>query len=201
MYVLSLFIGLLIHNNICADGGISQINSRYKVLNTSILDEKKGEEELNNLTEILYNHAVEVERRSIARVNELVHLLTEGCQEDNDMWYSISKYFQENENDIENLPNENIRNKKPQNFEIQKNEITARNFEFDESAWLKVEALIKSEFLPKDDIYLIARFATGVNSPRLRTLRLSKNVLFGVMRHCEWQDILNRITRYLSQNN
>ena len=236
----SLLLGQLIANNVCTDGGISRIMSRYKVLRTSLFNDNiNKEEELNNIVDILHNHAVEVERRGVVRVNELVELLNEGSDEgsergsgrgsdgDRDMWDSISKYFQEseitqnyNENENENYNDHEIQNisiDKRTKLRLKKNNYhddnddrshsnTNKNsikknrneLKFDETAWNKILELLEEEILPVDDIFLITRFATGVNSPRLRKLKLSRHNYFGCMVHCDWHDIIIKVDEYIN---
>ena len=44
----------------------------------------------------------------------------------------------------------------------------------------------------RDDPRLIARFATGVYSPRISKLKLGKHDSFGATIHCDWLEILQR---------
>ena len=157
--------------------------------------------ELDNIVEMLINHANEIERRSVVRVNELVELLKEGSHEDIDMWQSISKYFEESNYD-DNNKNEEMDNFNYSNSEKNSNDNNSRNNRknnvfFDEKTWLIITNLIDNEILPRDDAYLITRFATGVNSPRLRKLKLTRHISFGIMVHCEWNEILKRVIEYI----
>ena len=152
---------------------------------------------------MLINHANEIERRSVVRVNELVELLKEGSHEDIDMWQSISKYFQESNYDNNNKNEEiEIDDYNYSNSEKNSNVNNSRNYRkskvfFDEKTWLIITNLIDNEILPRDDAYLITRFATGVNSPRLRKLKLTRHISFGIMVHCEWDEILKRVIEYI----
>ena len=213
---------MLIANSVCADGGVSKINNRYKILKNSLLhngneEEKEKEKELDSIVEILSNHALEVERRSVVRVNEIVALLKEGSQENYDMWDSISKYFQEsnyknivdsddnndsnsdndNENNDENHIENDVQTLKNTYDNNENNSNNNNNVFFDEKTWLIIIKLIDDNILPRDDVHLIARFATGVNSPRLRKLKLSRHVSFGIMVHCDWNEIVNRVIEYI----
>ena len=47
----------------------------------------------------------------------------------------------------------------------------------------------------RDDPRLIARFATGVYSPRISKLKLGKHDSFGATIHCDWLEILQRAQR------
>ena len=70
------------------------------MLKNSILNDNiEKNVELDNIVEMLVNHANEIERRSVVRVNELVELLKEGSLKDVDMWQSISTYFEESNYD------------------------------------------------------------------------------------------------------
>ena len=157
--------------------------------------------ELDNIVEMLVNHANEIERRSVVRVNELVELLKEGTLKDVDMWHCISKYFEESNYDNNKNENEDVDENNYLNFKNKSNDHHRNDHKntvfFDEKTWLIITNLIDNEILPRDDAYLITRFATGVNSPRLRKLKLTRHISFGIMVHCEWNEILKRVNEYI----
>ena len=63
---------------------------------------------------------------------------------------------------------------------------------FDEAAWAKIVALVRSGAVPKDDPVLVARFAAGVMSPRIVALKLSRADSFGVCAAASWHELLLR---------
>lgn len=46
--------------------------------------------------------------------------------------------------------------------------------------------------IPRDDAYLLARFAAGIRSPRIGKLRLAQLGSFGCCAHCPFPDLLER---------
>jgi hypothetical protein len=182
--------GILINNQVCLDGGVSNFVRRYAVLKDNVINGKIAEEELENITNILYEHAVELERRGVVRLEELESLLRAGCEDNIDMWELISKYFQEGEeSDFESDAAAS---------ELRTGNFNSRSLVFDRNAWAKITALVTEGSLPADDARLIARFATGVGSPRLYQLKLSKHILYGLMVHCDWDDVLEEAERLVA---
>ena len=77
-------------------------------------------------------------------------------------------------------------------------------FPVDEASWTRLISALKSPPLDalltsnvagdpeSSSLYMLARFATGVSSPRLQRLRLTRHPLFGSMAHCDWPVVLSR---------
>ena len=163
------------------------------MLNDNVHNGKIGDEELDNITNILYEHAVELERRNLVRLEEVEAFLRAGCEDDVDMWELISKYFQEGEEDETSFENDATAS------EARTARLNSKGLAFDHNSWTEVTSLVKDGLLPADDARLIARFATGVGSPRLAQLKLSKHILFGVMDHCDWDDVLAEAERLVTR--
>ena len=66
------------------------------------------------------------------------------------------------------------------------------NMPIDLIEWQKIINLVKNNVLSTDDPYHIARFATGVTSPRIVKNKLSKYDEFGILMHCDWNDVINK---------
>ena len=146
---------------------------------------KISPDELNDIAKILYDHSIDIESRGIARVNEIVSLLEEGGQGGTDVWDSIAEYFEENERGRE------IQNKN--DYLVSGNdEVSPAQLALDDIKWGKIEDLVTGGKLPVDDAFLIARFATGVNSPRIIRLSLTKHILYGSMNHCNWDYVYQK---------
>lgn len=161
------------------------------MLNDNVLNGKIGEEELDNITNIMYEHAVELERRGLVRLEELEVLLRAGCEGDVDMWKLISKYFQEGEDET-SFENDATAS------EARTTRLNSKGLAFDHNSWTEVKSLVTDGSLPADDARMIARFATGVGSPRLAQLKLNKHILFGLMAHCDWDDVLAKAERLVT---
>lgn len=190
------FLGLLTYNKICVSGGVSKIYNRYKLAKDNVRNGKISEDEIYKIAEILYDHSVEIERRGIVRINEMVSLLEEGCQGGSDMWDSIALYFQENERGREVL---HVKGKDDSKGK-RRDEVPPYQLIQDDEKWGKIEELVHGGQLPNDDPSLIARFATGVYSPRMTRLSLTKHVLYGSMNHCNW-DYVYAKARDVSKKN
>ena len=184
-------LGILVNNQVCEYGGVSNIFKRYAVLKDNILNGRIAEEELENITNILYDHAVELERRGVLRLEELESLLRAGCEDNIDMWKLISKYFQEGEDENGFESDATVSEARTSRFK-------SWALAFDHGAWEKVTALVAEGFLPSDDARLIARFATGVGSPKLFQLKPTKHILYGLMAHCDWDDVLAEAERLVA---
>lgn len=52
--------------------------------------------------------------------------------------------------------------------------------------------------IPRDDPYLLARFAAGIRSPRIAKLRLAQLGSFGCCAHCPFPDLLERAQEAVS---
>lgn len=179
-------LGMMVASSICESGGVSDIVNRYKVSKENVLNEKIGNSEIDEIASILHDHAAETQRRALQRINELVSLIKKGCDDNDGVWNNISEHFDQTA-DIEN----------DKNSAANYPEYEILDLEFDEAAWVKIRELIVDKSIPTDDLHLIANFATGVNSPRLRQTKLSKHISFGVMRHCNWNDVLQKVAEFL----
>jgi hypothetical protein len=181
---------------VCLNGGVSKIHNRYKLAKDNVRNGKITEDELYKIAEILYDHSVEIERRGIVRINEMVSLLEEGCQGGSDMWDSIAQYFQENERGHEVL---HVKGKDDSQGKA-RDVVSPYQLMNDDKKWSKIEELVNGGQLPNDDPALIARFATGVYSPRITRLSLTKHVLYGSMNHCNWDYVYNKAREINKKN-
>lgn len=174
---------------------------------------KKSKQEL---VDMLFEHAMETRRRALVRVDEIASLLSLPVNNDEEvnnnkddtehddydvnidqmLWNRIAAYFNESSMNM----------KKPVIHEISTSGAVSQytkslqsNCEFpvDESVWDRIEQLVLDKSLPSDDPLLIARFATGVFSPRIKKLKLGKLDAFGSCVSNDWLDIIQRSSELL----
>lgn len=180
----------------CDSGGVSKIYNRYKLAKDNVRKGNISEDELYRIAEILSDHSSELERRGIVRINEIVSLLEEGCQGGVDMWDSIAQYFQENERGHA-VPQVK---EKYDTLEKDRDEVSPYQSMNNDKKWSKIAELINGGQLPGDDLSLMARFATGLYSPRIARLGLMNHVLFGSMIHCNWDYVFDKAREVSKEN-
>lgn len=171
---ISVFMSI----KICSNGGLTKVYNRFKLHNS-----------INNhdIISMLTTSSIENQKRSLVRIDEIVSLLIKGtCSNNsNDIWTYVGKYF---EDDIK------IKEKKS---DVEKrlklsNQMIATNLPIDEIEWQKIINLVSNNVIPIDDPYHIARFATGVISPRIIKHKLSKYDEFGNLMNCNWNDVIHK---------
>jgi len=187
----------------CAEEGLSRVYSRYKLLDNAHVVGNG----LDNITEILFKHALEIQRRGLAREDEIFSLLRgcSGTETSDEIWQQIGLYFDEGSR---------IGKRKSRRMEdgqeVEEGHKQAPSFfpdrsftvlepvrdliPFDQQGWKQVVEAVESDVIPYNDALLIARFATGVSSPRIIKLRLSRLETFGICSFCEWSEVLRRAT-------
>ncbi len=171
-------ISVFISTKICNNGGLTKVYNRFKLHNS-----------INNhdIITMLTTSSIENQKRSLVRIDEIVSLLIKGTcsNKSNDIWTYVGKYF---EDDIK------IKEKKSDVEKILKlsNQMIDTNISMDEIEWQKIINLVSNKILPIDDPYHIARFATGVISPRIIKQKLSKYDEFGNLMHCNWNDVIDK---------
>lgn len=184
----------------CESGGVSKIYNRYKLAKDNVRKGTISADELYRIAEILSDHSSELERRGIVRINEIVSLLEEGCQGGADMWDSIAQYFQENERGRAVLDVKEKTDSQEKEKEKDRDEVSPYQSMNNDKKWSKIAELINGGQLPGDDVSLIARFATGLYSPRIARLGLMNHVLFGSMNHCNWDYVYDKASESSKEN-
>ena len=120
----------------------------------------------------------------------------------NVIWEYIGEHFDDlnlrSDNGIRTLDNpdglHNYEDNNIYNNDNRSNDSNIITIPFDESAWNKLVQFFKAneQLLSYNDPELLAKFATGVVSPRLRRMRLGKHSLFGSASCCQWSEVLSR---------
>ena len=157
-------INALVNLGICSNGGLTRIYSRYNVLKAV---------DMNDVVDMLHKHALENERRALVRVDEVVSLLSKGSDDKEKIWDYVAEYLN-GDGFAESVASEF-------NGEI-----------FDEEAWATVADMVRKKVIPGDDPFLVARFATGVSSPRIVRSKLSRMSDFGVAMSSDWRQVIKR---------
>jgi len=171
---ISVFISI----KICNNGGLSRIYNRFKLHSNS---------NNNDIINMLTVNSIENQKRSLVRIDEIIALLIKGTclNNSNDIWNYVGEYFEDNIK---------IKEKKIDKEKILRlsNQMNVYNMPIDLIEWQKIINLVKNNVLSTDDPYHIARFATGVTSPRIVKNKLSKYDEFGILMHCDWNDVINK---------
>ena len=182
---------LLCRARVCADGGLTRVYSRYRLLRQELYGASPAE--LGGFANKLHGHAMEIQRRSLARVDEIAALLGRnagaggggadgGLTEGEAIWMQIAEYFEEDSG-------------KAASTRVATSASTAPLYSilpFDSAGWGQVESLVLSGAIPADDPALIARFAAGVLTPRIVKLKLSRATAFGAAASSDWLALLSR---------
>ena len=160
---------------VCDSGGLSRIYSRFRLLQPV---------NAARISTAVHQHALEIQRRALARMLEIVALLREGAQPGASVWAQIGTYFDEEDKEEKAVGEAQARRPAARTAPVV--------LPFDMRAWDEVERLVRAGAVPHDDPALIARFATGVPSPRMARLKLSRAEAFGCAAACEWEECLAR---------
>ena len=194
-------IGLLVNEEVVTKVAVSRLYTRYKLLRGV-----RGKEDTEEIAQSLYTQSMEIQRRGLGRADEVVSLLYEGSREGSEMWSAISQYFDDeddsgfggkNSNKLKGAKNEMAR--RATAVGASSSSGARRELAFDEESWGHVVGLVQSGTIPAEDPLLIARFATGIISPRILKLKLSTNDKFGVAMRCDWQDVMFRSQQLVDQ--
>jgi hypothetical protein len=175
---------MLCRAGVCEDGGLTRIFNRYQVLGPGqrLASQPAARADL---AKKLRGHSLEIQRRALARVDEMVALLGRSAELAGDdgsgddvrvsefIWGQIGGYFEENGG-------------------VTPRASPSSPLAFDEESWQQVENLVLSGAVPHDDPVLVARFAAGVGSPRISRLKLGRASAFGVAASCDWLLLLEK---------
>jgi len=178
----------LVRVGVCERGALSRIYNRFRVMTDEI--------NLQHIVDTLHAHAVEVQRRELVHIDEISSVLRVAAANPNvNMWDLVGDYFGDEEtigtvtasggDDLSISKAFSPLSTTPQakgskKINVSKKRIISavnlikemhESFENYEDT---IAALVADKTLPKDDAYLLARFATGVTSPRILKLKLSK---------------------------
>jgi hypothetical protein len=134
---------------------------------------------------------MEIQRRSLARVDEIAALLRRnagaggggadgGLTEGEAIWMQIAEYFEE---DSGKATSPATAASTAPLYSI---------LPFDSAGWGQVESLVLSGAIPADDPALVARFAAGVLTPRIVKLKLSRAEALGAAASCDWPMLMAR---------
>ncbi|CAE8717100.1 unnamed protein product, partial [Polarella glacialis] len=69
----------------------------------------------------------------------------------------------------------------------------------DAKLWQDLELAVQKRTLPSDDARLLARFALGEKSPRITSLSLSRNELFGAFEGRDFEEVYARCKQLCSE--
>jgi len=172
-------ISTFVSFKICSNGGLTKVYNRFR-LHDSI--------DNHDIINMLATSSIENQKRSIVRIGEIVSLLITGAclNNSNDIWNYVGKYFED-----DTKVNDEISDSSENVIRLS-NEMIVNNIPVNELEWQKIVSLVNNDILPIDDPYHIARFATGVLSPRIIKNKLSKYDEFGNLMHCNWNDVIHK---------
>lgn len=199
----------LVRMGVCERGTLSRIYNRYRVSSSAKINPQL-------IVDTLHAHAVEVQRRELVHIDEISSFLRVAAANPNrDMWDFVGEYFGDDmtssssssssstmltrDGQLEQASNgKELTTKRSK---ITKKQVTVsvvkeKHQDFDNFVD-KIVALLADRTLPSDDAYLLARFATGVLSPRILKLKLSKHEAFGIASKCDWPDVLAKCFQLL----
>ena len=139
-------------------------------------------DDLNRLTEALFQKALEFEGREIGRIGQVIELGShDGCQVAH-----LAAYFGEK------LPRPCGHCSWCLNGHQPATLPQAESAVIDEGLWSQILDAWHDQDEPIDDARALARFACGITSPRLTRTRLSRHPLFGSLTHARFGEVHRR---------
>lgn len=189
-----------------ADGGVTKVLHRYRILTPELQLEKtdsvpsdqlKYEQKIEDVTELLYRKTKDIKSRGLLRVDEVYSLLKQGATESSSeyIWQRVAEYFEDSVVTSDDASAGDFKFLDDSKFEgLYAEEPSDVNF--DNNKWKTFRDLVENGVLPKDDELLLARFATGVISPKIMRMKLSRNEHFGMFADCDWKFILKKCQQF-----
>ena len=139
-------------------------------------------DDLNRLTDVLFQNALELERREVERIDQVIKLgLHDGCQVGH-----LAAHFGEK------LPRLCGHCAWCLNGHQSARLLPAEPGTIDEGLWNQLLGVWQDQDEPIDDARALARFACGITSPRLTQTRLSRHPLFGCLANVRFEEVHRR---------
>lgn len=178
-------------------GKPGKIRSRFQILRRPA----NGEEEAS-LARHLYETALELEARELDRIDKVVEILC--SNEGGTVSSGLSRYFGDSAQTVsEAMAKENSRSSNVLNSLadlLAPPEVPEAEIDYLWQTGLldllrehhATEKESGDRVIPRDDPYLLARYAAGIRSPRIGKLRLAQLGSFGCCAHCPFSALLER---------
>ena len=139
-------------------------------------------DDLDRLTDVLFQNALELERREVERIDQVIKLGShDGCQVAH-----LAAHFGEK------LPRPCGHCAWCLNGHQPARLLPAEPGTIDEGLWEQLLGVWQDQEEPIDDARALARFACGITSPRLTQIRLSRHPLFGCLANVRFEEVHRR---------
>ena len=139
-------------------------------------------DDLNRLTDVLFQNALELERREIERIGQVIELGSyDGCQ----VAY-LAAHFGEKLSRLCGHCAWCLNGHQPVRL------LPTEPGTIEERLWQQLLDVWQDQDEPIDDARSVARFACGITSPRLTQTRLSRHPLFGCFTHVRFEEVHKR---------
>ncbi len=137
---------------------------------------------LDRLTDVLFQNALELERREVERISQVIKLGShDGCQ-----GAHLAAHFGEKLSRLCGHCAWCLNGHQPVRL------LPAEPGTIDEGLWEQLLGVWQDQEEPIDDARALARFACGITSPRLTQTRLSRHPLFGCLAHVRFGEVHRR---------
>lgn len=142
----------------------------------------KQPDDLDQLTDALFQNALELEKREVERIGQIIELAShDGCQVAH-----LAGHFGEK------LPRHCGHCAWCLNGHQPTSLLPAKPGAIDEGLWKQLLDAWHGQDELIDDARSIARFACGITSPRLTQTKMSRHPLFGCLAHVRFDEIYRR---------
>lgn len=139
-------------------------------------------DDLDQLTDTLFQNALELEKREIERIGQVLELGSyDGCQVAH-----LAAHFGEKLRRLCGHCAWCLNGHQPSR------PLPAKPGTIDEGLWNQLLNVWQDQDEPIGDARLVARFACGITSPRLTQTRLSRHPLFGCFAHVRFEEVYRR---------
>ncbi len=153
---------------------VEGVRNRFSIL--------RRPDDLDRLTDVLFQNALELERREIQRIEQVIELGSyDGCQVAH-----LAAHFGEK------LPHRCGHCAWCLNSHQPARLLPTEPEGINEGLWKQLLDAWQDQAEPIDDARALARFACGITSPRLTQTRLSRHPLFGCLSHVRFEEIHRR---------
>ncbi len=150
---------------------VEGVRNRFSIL--------RRPDDLNRLTDVLFQNALELEGREIERIGQVIELGShDGCQ----VAY-LAAHFGEKLSRLCGHCAWCLNGPQPARL------LPAEPETIDEGLWKQLLDVWQVQDEPTDDARTLARFACGITSPRLTRTSLSKHPLFGCLAHIRFEAV------------
>ncbi len=137
---------------------------------------------LDRLTDVLFQNALELERREVERIGQVIKLGShDGCQVAH-----LAAHFGEKLSRLCGHCAWCLNGHQPARL------LPAEPGTIDEGLWEQLLGVWQDQEEPIDDARALARFACGITSPRLTQTRLSRHLLFGCLANIRFEEVHRR---------